>query len=69
MISGYDLIHTPHPLVNLVSCMRTPITAGQVVKTLTLPASALPSPLIDSVTKGYVKYLQSLVFDAMIRNS
>ena len=45
----YDLIHTHNPLVNIVSFLTTTIMAGQVLRTLTLQASALSNPLINSI--------------------
>ena len=38
----------------------------QVLRVLTLMASVLSKNLINSVTEGFVKYLQSLGCDAMI---
>ena len=65
------MIHRHKPSADVLSCLTAAIMAGQVLGALTLLASALPNPLINSVTERCVKYLQSLGFDAMIvvRNS
>ena len=44
-------------IVNIVSCLTATIMAGQVLtlRVLTLMASVLPNPLIDSGTEGFVK--------------
>ena len=46
-------------IVNIVSCLTATIMAGQVLtlRVLTLIASVLPNPLIDSVTEGCVNCL------------
>ena len=68
---GYELINSLSPLDNIGSCLTATIMASQVLRALTLLASAAPNPLVNSVTEKCIKYLQSLGLDAMIlvRNS
>ena len=50
----------------ILSCLKAPILEGKVLKTLTLPDSALPYQVIGSVTLRGVSSTFSLGFYAMI---